>query len=177
MGSGCCSCKNNRELQEYNSKHERALIEYRSHSAERYEHDYKGPKYKKKKKELTTYQAMQEAKKKVQVQKHQTVQYTDLMAARRLSDKQKADIANMSIKANIKTKVVQEVKPRAKADIKNAKSSYAQSEMKAWIRNNSTKKNSDVKKKVSSNLDTSVSNFGRRKYTTTKAADFGPLRQ
>ena len=98
------------------------------------------------------------------------------MAARRQSDKQKADIANMSIKANIKTKNIQEVKPRTKVDIKNARSSYAQSEMKTWIRNNSTKRNSEVRKR-SSNLDTSVSNFGRRKYIPKKASDFGPLRQ
>ena len=99
------------------------------------------------------------------------------MAARRQSDKQKADIANMSIKANIKTKNIQEVKPITKIDIKNARSSYAQSEMKTWIRNNSTKRNSEVRKKGSSTLDTSVSNFGRRKYIPKKASDFGPLRQ
>ena len=60
MGSSaCCSCKNGKELRDYNTKNERALIEYRSNSAERYEHDYKvGSKSKKKKKELTTYQAL-----------------------------------------------------------------------------------------------------------------------
>lgn len=68
MGSStCCSCKNSKEIRDYNSKNERALIEYRSNSAERYEHDYKvsGKKKKNFKKEMTTYQALQAAKKRV----------------------------------------------------------------------------------------------------------------
>lgn len=55
------------------------------------------------------------------------------MAARRQSDKEKAYIANMSIKASIKTKNIIEEKPKTKLDLSNVKSSYAQSGMRSSI--------------------------------------------
>jgi hypothetical protein len=87
----------------------------------------------------------------------------------------------MSIKANIKKLNVPEVRPneKSKVDLTKVRSSYAQSEMKNWIRSNSTKRPSELKKKGTMPLETaSASAYGRRKYmSNTKAADFGPLRQ
>ena len=47
--------------------------------------------------------------------------------------------------------------------------------MKTWIRNNSTKRSSEIRKKAFTNLDTSTTNLGRRKFV--KASDYSPLRQ
>lgn len=78
----------------------------------------------KKDKELTTYQALQQAK--IATEKSEKVHYSDLMSARKASDRKKAEIANQSIKANIKKAPVPEIKvENPKIDFTKVKSTYA----------------------------------------------------